>query len=198
MAGSLPVGSGVPDILLASWQPAVLSLATISVPIVDILAYLRVVPRAKNGTIAARLRESERSTLRKMELLVTEQIVEVQKDWFSLSEEWRHVLSDVIAIEVKVSDWRGVLAQASRNSIFAHKSFVAMPERQAHKLVKLPMTRELGIGILSVARDGSVTLVKKARRRQPTVSSYYYQIASVLASEIGGKGALRPRLHHLA
>jgi hypothetical protein len=193
MAGSLPVGSGVPDILLASWQPAVLSLATISVPIVDILAYLRVVPRAKNGTIAARLRESERSTLRKMELLG-----EVQKDWFSLSEEWRHVLSDVIAIEVKVSDWRGVLAQASRNSIFAHKSFVAMPERQAHKLVKLPMTRELGIGILSVARDGSVTLVKKARRRQPTVSSYCYQIASVLASEIGGKGALRPRLHHLA
>jgi hypothetical protein len=181
----------MPDIVMASWNPATLGAVKIDAPAIDLIAYLRSVPRARIDTIAARLGQSERATLRKLESLISANIVEFHRDRYRLEHAWRNVLSEVLTIEVKVSDWRGALAQASRNCIFAHKSFVAMPERQAQKLAELTITRKLGVGVLSIADDGGVDVIRRPKCRQPTVWKYYYKIAAVLASEIGEKRALR-------
>ena len=58
MAGSVPLGAGMPDLIVAAYQALVASLAGAGAVETNILAYLRVVSRARPDTIATRLRLS--------------------------------------------------------------------------------------------------------------------------------------------
>ena len=58
MAGSVPLGAGLPDLIVATYQALVAGLAEAGAVETNILAYLRVVSRAKPDTIATRLRLS--------------------------------------------------------------------------------------------------------------------------------------------
>jgi hypothetical protein len=63
-----------------------------------------------------------------------------------------------VAVEMKLSDWKGALRQASIYTIFSAKSFVAMPsKKQALVLRHIREFRRNGVGILMVRGDGSVS-----------------------------------------
>jgi hypothetical protein len=69
--------------------------------------------------------------------------------------------TDLISIEVKISDWRKVLKQASDNQFYVDLSFAALPERQIPKL-DLSMFKSRGVGVISV--NGVAKEVVPARR----------------------------------
>ena len=71
--------------------------------------------------------------------------------------------------------------QAARNRIFAHLSFVALPDKTAQRVRTEALFSRLGIGLISVSEDGAASVIRKPRRTQPTVWTYYYQLASLLA-----------------
>jgi hypothetical protein len=191
----LPVGSGNPDILVASWRPEIAALSGAEQTVADIIAYLRGTSCARETTIAGRLRQPRRRVQRHLSDLVAAGILASHADTFQLQSPWRDILPEIITIEVKVNNWRGALAQAARNCILAHRSLVAMPARIAPKLLDQPLTASLGIGVLAIADDESVTLIRRPRRTSPTVWQYYYKIAIALASDISRNSLALRYLH---
>lgn len=80
--------------------------------------------------------------------------------------------TDVTAFEVKVSDWRHGLYQATHYRSFANRVAVALPDAKA-KLVAIhrEIFRLYGIGLVGINGETSLTWYAKPSRRQPTSAS---------------------------
>ncbi len=187
-AGSVPLGAGRPDIVLTACEPQVMALSDVDVTSRAMMAYLRAVGRARSETISARLGKSLKSIERSLSSLVEADIIIVDRGSYALSDGWRAVLPEIVTIEVKVGDWRKAVAQAARNRIFAHRSFVALPEQVTDRVKAEMIFRDLGIGLLAVEPDGDVHVVRRARRATPKVWSYYYSLAFMAAEHLNGEG----------
>jgi hypothetical protein len=66
----------------------------------------------------------------------------------------------ICAVEVKLSDWRSALRQASLNQLFACYSYAAFPARIADRLAKFgsQVFLEHGVGIISVSDTTNIIL----------------------------------------
>jgi hypothetical protein len=133
-AGSLQVGAGMPDLTIVYGNPQVYALTKMELSDAHILAYLRAVGRARLETIALRVKKSEGEVIRQLRSLIEVEIVRDVSRSFSLIPECKNLLPEIVTIEVKVANWRKALQQAHRNSIFAHRSFVALPLRVAQRV----------------------------------------------------------------
>ena len=173
-AASLPLGAGVPDLVVVSYDPQVFALAHVDLTDAHILAYLRAVGKARLDTIAERIGTSPKKISGRLSSLVEAEALATTANTFSLSPLWRQILPEIVSIEVKVSKWQRAIEQAARNRIFAHRSFVALPQKVVERIRSEKVIAELGIGLISVSEDGTAKVVKKPRRRHPTVWTYYY------------------------
>lgn len=180
--GSLPLGAGRPDLVVVSCEPRVYALAQVEMPIAQILAYLRVVGRARPETISQRTGQPVDVVIRRLKGLCEVKAVDVGTDVYALAPEWRDILPEIVTIEVKVTDWQKAVAQAGRNRIFSHRSFVALPEFIATRVRREPILSKLGIGVLGVDERDEVRIVRPARRHRPRVWTYYYQLAQIVAN----------------
>lgn len=181
-AAYLPLGAGIPDLVVVAYNPRVFALANVDLSDAQILAYLRAVGRARLETIAERVGSPPKVISRRLETLVdAEAITRASNDLFVLSPIWRDILPEILTIEVKVSNWQRAVAQAARNRIFAHRSFVALPEKTAYRIRNEPVLGQLGIGVLAISQDDTVRVIRKPHRRRPSVWTYYYRLASLLA-----------------
>ena len=180
-AASLPLGAGIPDLVVVSYDPQVFALANVDLTAAQILAYLRAVGKVRLETIAERMGTSPEKLSSRLANLVEAEAVATSANTFSLAPLWRKILPEIITIEVKVANWKRAVEQAARNRIFAHLSFVALPEKVANRVREEPLLGLLGIGLISVSEEGSARVIRKPCRRRPTVWTYYYQLASILA-----------------
>jgi hypothetical protein len=72
-----------------------------------------------------------------------------------------------VAVEMKLSDWKGAINQASAYAMFSVRSFVAMPFRkQALVLRHIRDFRRKGVGALMIRCDGSVVELIGSREHQ--------------------------------
>lgn len=58
----------------------------------------------------------------------------------------------LIAVEVKMSDWKRAMRQAALNTSYCHYSYVAIPYHLAEKIDR-DTFRQLGIGLIGVKED---------------------------------------------
>jgi len=181
-AGSIPLGAGMPDLTIVSYEPQVFTSANFEMADIHILAYLRVVGRARIDTIIERIGTRRDKIVRCLKSLADAKAVLVNSSTYSLSPKWREILPEIVTIEVKVKNWREAVNQAAHNLIFAHKSFVALPNSIAKNLRQTPIFKQLGIGLISVDEDYEACIIRRARRRQPRVWAYYYQLAFHIAN----------------
>lgn len=181
-AGSVPIGAGQPDLVVVTCEPAVFALAQVEIPSDEILAYLRAVRSAKLSTIEERVPRPRRVIIRCLDYLVEAEAVSEGSGKFTLAHAWREILPEIVTVEAKVKNWREAVAQAARNRVFAHRSYVALPEPVAKRVRPEPIFKQLGIGLLSVADDCEVYVSRRPRRRQPRVWTYYYRLAAILAA----------------
>lgn len=181
-AGSPPIGAGMPDLVVVSCEPQVSALAQVEIPTTHILAYLRAVGCARLETIIKRMYMPQETTIRCMNDLVEVEAVSKVHGTYSLLPIWRQILPEIVTIEVKVTNWKRAVEQAARNNIFAHRSFVALPDYVARRVRLEPIFKQLGIGLLSVGDDHMVRILRRSRCRKPRVWKYYYEIAFLVAS----------------
>jgi hypothetical protein len=187
--GSVPVGAGQPDLLFAKCNASISKLGAIRDAQHVVLGYLRAVGNATPETISRRLGRSNNYVNGLLAELSREGIVKSNaRGSVCLASDCRDILRDVIAIEVKVSDWRKATHQAIRNTIVAHRSFVALPSTIAYRVRNEELIQSFGIGILSVDAGGAVKTVRRARRAPPKVWSYYFAIASLASESFSGDG----------
>jgi hypothetical protein len=187
--GSVPVGAGQPDLLLAKCHTSISKLGAIRGAPHVMLGYLRAVGSATPKTISERLGRPNSYVIKLISELSRKGIVQSNaRGSVCLASDCRDVLKDVIAIEVKVSDWRKATHQAIRNTIVAHRSYVALPSTVAHRVRNEELIQSFGIGILSVDASGTVRTVRRARKALPKVWSYYFAIAALASESLGGGG----------
>lgn len=183
---SLPIGAGLPDVLAATYSSRVTEITGTSNGDIDIMAYLRVTRRARRATIASRLNQPHGHIVRSLDRLCECGITHAIGEVYSLDEEWKSILPDVMAIEVKVNDWNRGIRQAARNLLFAHRSLLALPVEAALRLKRSREIQSRGIGLISI--EGThAEILWKGTRNLPKVWQYYYQVARA----IGENGANR-------
>ncbi len=191
MGGSVPIGSGFPDLVSAWYDPRVLTITRADSPDGHILSYLRSVRHARFETIAQRLRYSYPLLESRMDVLENLNAVSrTPGDTFKLSKQWRDILPEVIAVEAKVTNWRSAFQQAIRNRVFAHRSFIALPDTVAQRVLDTPGFALHGIGVLSVGDWGSVSIRRSSRLSKPVVWGYYYRLAVVAAHDLNTRNGL--------
>lgn len=79
---------------------------------------------------------------------------------------------DVMAFEVKVSDWRHGLYQATHYRSFAHRSVVALPDEKARAVaIHKDTFRRFGIGLVGIKSPRSMRWYIKPMRRKPASTS---------------------------
>lgn len=183
---SMRIGAGLPDLIYLGYEPAVTAISEIDTDAAQVLAYLRLIPRALLSTTAKRLGKPREEVSLWLEQLTEASAVNLSGGTYSIAPEWKRILPQVISIEAKVSDWKRAFDQAARNRIFSWKSYIAVPAALAKRLRYEPMFSNSGIGILSVT-DHDVCIVKRARAGQPRVWRYYYQLAFIVARHLGVK-----------
>jgi hypothetical protein len=67
------------------------------------------------------------------------------------------------AVELKIRDWQKALRQAAIYQLCCDYSYVALPPNAACR-VDIELFKQCGIGLLSVERDESVTVILKAKK----------------------------------
>ena len=144
------------------------ALANVELEGAEILAYLRAVGKARLDTIAERMGGSPGILSRRLYNLVEAEAVVSSSNTFSLTPVWRQILPEIVTIEIKVANWQRAIGQVARNRIFAHMSFVALPERVSQRVRTEPIFRTLGIGLISVADDAGGCHRPEATPQEPS------------------------------
>lgn len=183
LAGSVPIGAGIPDLILAVYEPSVFALANSDISTTKILAFLRSVKCARLDTIIQRVQKPKRVIEQEIDKLLTSQIVMCESDVFYISPLWKEILPEIITIEVKVSNWKKAIQQATRNQIFSHRSYIALPYNLAHKIKSNRSFQYSGIGLLSIRDEENIAILKQSRSTRPLVWSYYYRVALYIAHQ---------------
>lgn len=179
---SVPLGCGLPDLVSVWYNPKAELISDFTPLDGSLLGYLRTVRNARAETIADRINRAPKLTRDSLDKLLTFNAIEKKhSDVYSMTSEWRHVLTSIVAIEAKISDWKNAVQQAARNRIFAHQSFVAFPEKMALRIEREPIFSTLGIGIISVSNAGCVHILQEAPHHKTGVWAYYYQLAGMAA-----------------
>jgi hypothetical protein len=181
--GSRQIGNGLPDLTVISCRPRVRSLPELSSDQALLLGYLRIVDRATPGTLSRKLQIPAPRVERSLELLAANAMVDISKFSYRLRRSWQDVL-DVATVEAKNTDWKRAIAQAARNTVFAHQSYVALPERQASAAIDDSNRKRLGIGVISVNADGAAEIRVQAHTRRPLLWKYYFELASEAAKSL--------------
>ncbi|MCH7545404.1 MAG: hypothetical protein IID30_03250 [Planctomycetes bacterium] len=75
---------------------------------------------------------------------------------------WLTARGDLVAVELKVRDWKRVLWQASINQLFADFSYVAVWHR-ALKFLDLMLLKQRGIGVIVIQENGARTVRRASR-----------------------------------
>lgn len=90
--------------------------------------------------------------------------------------------NEVIAIEAKLSKWRGALQQAYRNRCFANQSYVLLPFETAQIAYRHEYEFDRrGVGICCI-QDENITILKEAIIDEP-IQPWLNQIALQYAME---------------
>ena len=181
IACSPRIGAGMPDVVLACYEPQVHLLSEKGFSQIQLLAFLRAVKSVQLSMIMSHFKYSEKLLTTYLDELIDINVVERCNDSFCLSSLWRNIIPTIITVEVKVNDWRKAISQAARNRLFSHQSYVAFPKRLADRIKGNPIFTNRGIGLLSI-EDDFVCEEISAKPTQPQIWEYYYKVAILLAN----------------
>ena len=179
--GSVPLGAGIPDMIATVFKPELLNLARIEKPNLGILSYLRSSGKAKESTIKNRLSLSNKMVTSQLEAFREIGAVTNISGVYQMQDSWKDLLTEVVSIEAKVSDWKRAARQAIRNKVFSHYSYIAFPEKVACRVKKEKVFMDNGIGILSV-KGNDLVMLKPARKSSSIVWEYYYKLGYYIAT----------------
>ena len=134
-----------------------------------ILAVLLERGAATAPTVADHLYASAGAVQARAETLARLGLVEIAACG-TLRATGRHQHSDarIVAIEAKLTRWREAIEQASHYRAFANQSYIAMPSALFDASGAILSTCEAaGVGALSVAPNGQITIVTEAPVHEP-------------------------------
>ncbi len=103
---------------------------------------------------------SLRTAKKKLKELVEADYLEIEKKVFMLIRAYRPIVEKVIAIEVKLHNWKKALSQAFKYTLFSNQSYVAMDAGYVHRAkANIDEFQKCNIGLLSITNEGNIEKV---------------------------------------
>lgn len=176
VCSELDVWSGIADVVVAttrrdnrvfSWTDPE-ALSRLNLTTTKIISMLRVRERSRVADLATRTGLTVRTICLHIEILRELDLVQTRGDWARLTRSVQTPFSDVAAFEVKVSDWRHGLYQATHYRNFANRIALALPDKKAQTIsAHKGLFKLYGIGLVGIARNAAINWYIKPVPRKP-------------------------------
>jgi hypothetical protein len=141
---------------------------------------------AKRDTIARKLRLSSGVAKNQLEAYQEIGIIQNINNAYCVQDSWKNLISEIVSVEAKVSNWKHAANQAIRNKLFSHYSYVALPIKLAGRVKAENIFVDNGIGVLGI-EDNTMILIKTARKSSSFIWEYYYKLAYYIAIYYSGE-----------
>lgn len=100
--------------------------------------------------------------------LINEEFVVFRKGYYSSHKKYGDSLTDSIAIEAKLKDWRRALKQAYRYKWFSNKAFVFLPlENIGVAERNIEMFKQYNVGLAGVSEDKGIEVIFSPVEEKP-------------------------------
>ena len=174
----LNLGYGIADIVAVSYKDETPSerknfLAYFDVSLLNLIEKRN---RISFDDIVYITRSPEKKILSSLSSLMEEGFVSLRKGYYSSHKKYADILTDSIAIEAKLKDWRRALKQAYRYKWFSNKSFVFLPIENI-KVPKKNITlfEKYNVGLAGVSKNKGIEVIFSPKEEPPI--SYNMRIA---------------------
>ncbi|MBL7872098.1 MAG: hypothetical protein JNM78_10830 [Cyclobacteriaceae bacterium] len=94
---------------------------------------------------------------------------------------------NLISVEAKLQDWKSGFYQALRYKFFSHKSYLAYPKQNIHR-VDIDLLREHNIGLISVDVE-TIEFVFKPKVEKPLDKVSYFFLSEMFAQQFKKTGS---------
>lgn len=96
-------------------------------------------------------------------LLDAKMIRRTKNSWIPISLKKNYAVSNIQAIEAKISDWKNVIKQAAMNHWFASESSILTPVKSPSKKI-IEKIKKQGIGLISLPIGHQATILQEPLR----------------------------------
>lgn len=113
-------------------------------------------------------RISKSKLINSLSSLEKNNLVICQDGKYYIKDNYEFCISDTIAIEAKLTNWRRAINQAYHYKWFSYNSFVCMPKDSSKPAIdNLNMFKKLEIGLMTIDNDGNLECVFYPPKSKP-------------------------------
>lgn len=106
--------------------------------------------------------------------LIADDIITTQKETFYSFKNYQSILTNSIAIEAKLKNWKRALNQAYRYKWFSEKSFVFLPEENISPALKqIALFKKMNVGLGTISRSKKINILFEPKKEQPYSEDMY-------------------------
>lgn len=117
-------------------------------------------------------RSPEKKIISALSSLTKEGFVCFREGYYFSHKKYSDVLTDSVAIEAKLKDWRRALKQAYRYKWFSDRSFVFLPkENIAIPKANISLFKKYNVGLAGVSKDKGIEIIYSPEKEMPISSS---------------------------
>jgi len=166
----LCLGYGIADIVVANYQKNEAVERTNALSLFDI-SLIRLIRKRKEVDLREILRITKSSKQKikvSLKKLVKDKIIEAKEERFFSYCDYKSILTNSIAIEAKLKNWRRALNQAYRYKWFAESSFVFLPrENIAPAYKNIELFKQMNVGLGTVSKSKELDILLKPKKESP-------------------------------
>jgi len=169
--------TGYPDLVIVTYKPHTYASwtcerAKLGVLELKVLHHLYFVGGSTSHLMEQQLGIEGKHLLRSLERLMDASLVRrAKQQWIPKPLSNSYGISNIRAVEAKISDWQSALSQAGMNRWFSSESYVLSPVSKPSQQV-LNMAKTKGIGIFSKPSNIRVKTIQKSTRTSGLPVSY--------------------------
>jgi DNA-binding transcriptional ArsR family regulator len=180
ICSELDVSCGIADVVVATTNSRTINsawfssgeLTGLNLTTAKLLTRLKYASYLQLSEIGRSVGLSTATVSRHIKKLEEMGIAKRKGDSARLLKSTRIPFAEVTAFEVKVSDWRHGLYQATQYRAFANRVVLALPDVRARAVaVHRGTFRLFGVGLAGLTKSGEITWYVKAARRTPSSAS---------------------------
>ncbi len=166
----LNLGYGIADIVAVSYKEIVSSerknfLAYFDVSLLNLIEKK---DRVSFDDIVYITRSPEKKILSSLSSLMGEGFISFRSGYYFSDRKYSDILTDSIAIEAKLKDWKRALKQAYRYKWFADKSFVFLPIQNIDvPKENIDLFRRYNVGLAGVSKDNGIKVIYSPQKESP-------------------------------
>jgi hypothetical protein len=163
------LGFGVADLVISKMKPLQKN-KKIFLSYFDITIYkiIESNPQISFERIKCITKADSTTIKRSIEKLMLESYVKEMDTLYQLRQTYKNCLSDSIAIEAKLKNWKRALSQAYRYKWFSSMSYVVLDEKHiSGAVLNIDLFKKMNVGLACIDRKGSVSLLFKPKKEKP-------------------------------